>query len=66
VRVVMGQIKTTLHHLQTMKEGDMLFFKKPELAHFMANGVPSFGVNIGTRGSNVAVRIEKQMVPGHN
>jgi len=66
VRVVMGQIKTTLHHLQTMKEGDMLFFKKPELAHFMANGVPSFGVNIGTRGSNVAVRIEKQLVPGHN
>ncbi len=66
VRVVMGQIKTTLHHLQTMKEGDMLFFKKPELAHFMANGVPSFGVNIGTRGSNVAVRIEKQLIPGHN
>ena len=66
VKVVMGSIKTTLHHLQTMKEGDMLFFKKPELAHFMANGVPSFGVNIGTRGSNVAVRIEKQLVPGHN
>jgi flagellar motor switch protein FliM len=53
-----------LHHLQTMKEGDMLFFKKPELAQFLANDVPSFGVNIGTRGSNVAVRIEKQIVPG--
>ena len=64
VKVVMGNIKTTLHHLQTMKEGDMLFFKKPELAQFLANDVPSFGVNIGTKGSNVAVRIEKQLVPG--
>ena len=64
-RVIMGQIKTTLHQLQNMKEGDLLYFKKPELAYFMAHGVPSFGVNIGTRGSNVAVRIEKQIVPGH-
>jgi flagellar motor switch protein FliM len=66
IKVNMGHIKTTLHHLQTMKEGDMLFFKKPELAQFLANDVPSFGVNIGTRGSNVAVRIEKQIVPGQN
>jgi flagellar motor switch protein FliM len=64
IKVNMGHVKTTLHHLQTMKEGDMLFFKKPELAQFLANDVPSFGVNIGTRGSNVAVRIEKQIVPG--
>ena len=64
VQVVMGHVKTTLHHLETMKEGDMLFFKKPELAQFLANDVPSFGVNIGTKGSNVAVRIEKQLVPG--
>jgi flagellar motor switch protein FliM len=66
IKVVMGQLKTTLHHLQNMKEGDMLFFKKPELSQFLANDVPSFGVNIGTRGSNVAVRIEKQIVPGQN
>jgi flagellar motor switch protein FliM len=62
----MGQIKTTLHHLNSMKEGDLLFFKKPELAHLMAHGVPSFGVNIGNKGSNVAVRIEKQIIPGHH
>ena len=64
VQVLMGQLKTTLHHLQTMKEGDLLYFKKPELAQFMTNGVPSFGVNVGTRGSHVAVRVEKQIIPG--
>ena len=62
--VLMGHLKTTLHHLQTMNEGDLLYFKKPELAQFIANGVPSFGVNVGTRGSHVAVRIEKQLIPG--
>jgi len=64
VRVVMGQVKTTLQHLQNMKEGDLIYFKKPELAQFIAHGVPSFGVNVGTRGSQVAVRIEKQIIPG--
>ena len=64
VRVVMGQLKTTLHHLQNMKEGDMLYFKKPELAQFIAQGVPSFGVNVGTQGSQVAIRIERQIIPG--
>jgi len=64
VRVMMGEIKTSLYHLRNMKEGDLLFFKKPDQAQFLANGVPTFGVNIGTRGSNVAVRVEKQIVPG--
>jgi len=64
VRVLMGHLKTTLSHLQNMKEGDMLYFKKPELAQFIAQGVPSFGVSVGTRGSQVAVRVEKQIIPG--
>ena len=64
-RVVMGHIKTTLHDLQTMKEGDLLFFKKPELAQFITNELPAFGVEVGSRGSHVAVRIEKQLAPGH-
>jgi len=64
VRVVMGQLRTTLHHLQNMKEGDLLYFKKPEMAQLIANGVPSFGVSVGARGSQVAVRIERQIVPG--
>ena len=48
-----------------MKEGDLLFFKKPELAQLQAQGIPSFGVTVGNRGSSVAVRVEKQLVPGH-
>jgi flagellar motor switch protein FliM len=47
-----------------MKEGDLLYFKKPELAQFIAQGVPSFGVNVGAQGSQVAVRIERQIIPG--
>ncbi|NDF05583.1 MAG: hypothetical protein EB066_03990 [Betaproteobacteria bacterium] len=54
----------TATETRIIQEGDMLFFKKPDQAQFLANGVPTFGVNIGTRGSNVAVRVEKQIVPG--
>jgi flagellar motor switch protein FliM len=44
----------------------LLYFKKPEMAQLIANGVPSFGVSVGARGSQVAVRIERQIVPGQN
>ena len=64
VKVLMGHLKTTLSHLQNMKEGDMLYFKKPELAQFISQGVPTFGVSVGTRGSQIAVRVEKQIIPG--
>ena len=64
IQVLMGNLKTTLYHLKTMKEGDLLFFKTPEHAQLIAKGVPAFGVNIGTRGSNVAVRVEDVIVPG--
>ena len=66
IQVLMGNLKTTLYHLKTMKEGDLLFFKKPEHAQLIAKGVPAFGVNIGTRGSNVAVRVEEIVVPGQD
>jgi flagellar motor switch protein FliM len=66
IQVLMGNLKTTLYHLKTMKEGDLLFFKKPEHAQLIAKGVPAFGVNIGTRGSNVAVRVEDVVVPGQD
>jgi flagellar motor switch protein FliM len=64
IKVMMGQIKTTLHHLQTMKEGDMLFFKKPVLARLLVNGLPAFDVQVGTIGAQTAVQVERACIPG--
>jgi flagellar motor switch protein FliM len=64
LRVTMGEIKTTLHHLNNLREGELLFFKKDDFALMTANGVPTYHVNVGTRGSQVAVQIDHEHVHG--
>jgi flagellar motor switch protein FliM len=66
LQVTMGEVKTTLHHLNNLQEGDLLFFKKDDTALMTANGVPTFHVNVGTRGSQVAVQIDHEHVHGKN
>ncbi len=64
LQVTMGEVKTTLHHLNNLQEGDLLFFKKDDTALMNANGVPAFHVNVGTRGSQVAVQIDHEHIHG--
>ena len=62
LQVTLGEIQTTLHHLNHLQEGDLLFFKKEDTALMTANGVPAFHVNVGSRGSQVAVQIDHEHV----
>ena len=64
LQVTMGEVKTTLHHLNNLQEGDLLFFKKDDTALMTTNGVPAFHVNVGTRGSQVAVQIDHEHIHG--
>jgi len=64
LQVTMGEVKTTLYHLNNLQEGDLLFFKKDDTALMNANGVPAFHVNVGTRGSQVAVQIDHEHIHG--
>jgi flagellar motor switch protein FliM len=64
LRVSLGEIRTTLHHLNNLREGELLFFKKEDTALMSANGVPAFHVAVGTRGSQVAVQIDHEHVHG--
>ena len=50
--------------IETMKEGDVLFFKKPELSRLLVNGLPAFDVQVGTIGAQTAVQIERACIPG--
>ena len=58
LQVIIGQLKSTLSNLDTMREGDVLFFKKHEYARVMVNDVPAFDARVGTSGPNVAIKIE--------
>ena len=62
--VTLGTVVTTLKVLESMQVGDMLYFKKPEMASFRPNGIPAFDVHVGTLGMQTAVQVERAVVPG--
>jgi flagellar motor switch protein FliM len=63
LKVLLGQLDVSLGDLQNMKDDDVLFFKKPDMARMMVNGLPAFDVQVGTLGTNVAVQIERSVIP---
>jgi flagellar motor switch protein FliM len=63
-RVLLGSIESSFGDIEAMKEGDVLFFKKPELALLQVNGLPAFDVQVGSMGAQTAVQIERACIPG--
>lgn len=59
MRVIIGNIKTTLSHLDSIKEGDLLYFRKTEFARVNIQDIPVFDARVGTSGPSVAIKIEK-------
>jgi flagellar motor switch protein FliM len=62
-RILLGNIETSYGEIETMREGDVLFFKKPDLARMLVNGLPAFDVQVGVLGAQVAVQIERAYNP---
>jgi flagellar motor switch protein FliM len=63
LQVLLGQITAHYSKVEALKEGDLLFFNKPELASIEIDGIPAFQGQVGMTGPNVAVRIEKSTSP---
>lgn len=63
MQVLLGQVIDDYARVETLKEGDLLFFKKPELATLYIGGLPAFECQVGMSGPNVAVRIENSISP---
>ncbi len=63
MQVLLGTVVDHYERVQNLKEGDLLFFKKPELATMMIGGLPAFECQVGMSGPNVAIRIEKATSP---
>ena len=64
LRVLLGEISSSLGAVEAMQPGDVLFFKKPELARMVINDVPAFDVQVGNLGSQTAVQIARSVIPG--
>jgi flagellar motor switch protein FliM len=63
LQVLLGTVLDDYSRVKQLKEGDLLFFKKPELATMLIGGLPAFEVQVGMSGPQVAVRIEKATSP---
>ena len=61
--VVLGKLNMSLSDLQTMQPGDVFYFKKPEHARIVIEEMPTFDVEVGALGQNVAVKIVHPVGP---
>ena len=63
MQVLLGHLTVQLSQLETMKEGDVLYFKKPDLARAYFSDIPAFDVEVGSVGSQIAAKIEHAVDP---
>jgi flagellar motor switch protein FliM len=63
MRVLMGMIESSIGQIETMQAGDVLFFKKPDSAKLLINGIPAFEAQVGSLGTQTAVLIERPIIP---
>ncbi len=63
LQVLVGSIETSIGQIEAMEDGDILFFKKPEFARMLVNGLPAFDVQAGSVGAQSAVQIERACIP---
>jgi flagellar motor switch protein FliM len=64
MRVLLSSFESNLSTIENLQPGDVLYFKKPELARLSINDVPAFDVQIGALGTQTAVQIERAVIPG--
>jgi flagellar motor switch protein FliM len=70
MKVALGQLTLSMAAFENMQEGDLLYFKKPDMARISVNDVPIFDGQVGSLGVQTAVRMEQpirmQQVPDSN
>jgi flagellar motor switch protein FliM len=64
MRVLLGSFEGSFKTIENMQAGDVLYFKKPDLARLLINDVPAFDVQVGALGTQTAVQIDRAVIPG--
>jgi flagellar motor switch protein FliM len=63
ISVFLGDIQTTFKEFEGLREGDVLYFKKPDHARAHANGIAVFQGDIGTKDAHMALQFVEPLVP---
>ena len=63
VKVTLGSVTCNYMDFEELKEGDVLFFKKPDHAIASAEGMPLFKGDLGTVDSHMAIQFVERIEP---
>lgn len=63
LQVVLGKAHLSLQQLQTFKEGEILYFKKFDLARIVIEDTPAFEVEVGSQSGQLAVKVVHAIQP---
>ena len=66
MNILLGKLQISLSQLQQMQPGDVLYFKKADHARAMIRDLPVYDVEVGTMGSQTAVKIVEAISPAQH
>jgi flagellar motor switch protein FliM len=61
LQVILGQVPTTLHTLQNLRVGDVLYFKKPESARVNITDIGVYQADVGVVDTQMAIQIKHSL-----
>jgi flagellar motor switch protein FliM len=61
MQVILGQVPTTLHTLQNLRVGDVLYFKKPEAARVNIADIGVYQADVGVVDTQMAIQIKHSL-----
>lgn len=61
--VLLGKIQTTLGRFTSLRQGDVLYLRKPDHVRVLINEIPAFEAQVGRAGPAKAIRIERSITP---
>ena len=63
LQVLLGKANMSLQQLQSFKEGEILYFKKFDLARIVIEETPAFEVEVGSQAGQLAVKVVHSIKP---
>jgi len=63
LKVVLGKVQTTLKRFTDLRQGDVLYLRKPEHVRVLINEIPAYEAQVGRAGPSKAIRIDRTIKP---
>jgi len=61
--VLLGKVQTTLKRFTDLRQGDVLYLRKPDHVRVLINEIPAYEAQVGRAGPSKAIRIERTIKP---